>query len=175
MREPRNRVVQLKRFGSADELEVVDAPMPAARTGEVRVRVLAPSVEYTDVVNVANERPLLSWRLISPSLASAASSRHARARSRYSSDFFLFIGIDCPATSLIVLRGTAAYQETTVRTGTKPPPPFMSTPLFGPPGAAVDTDHAVVIAAAAMMIAMVTIFRMSLLHRSNIADCPETR
>jgi NADPH:quinone reductase len=50
MREPRNRVVQLKRFGSADELEVVDAAMPAAHTGEVRVRVLASSIEYTDVV-----------------------------------------------------------------------------------------------------------------------------
>jgi hypothetical protein len=37
----------------------------------------------------------------------------------------------------------------------------MSAPLFGPPGATVDTDHAVVIAAAAMMIAMVMILRIS--------------
>jgi NADPH:quinone reductase len=50
MREPRNRVVQLKRFGGADELEVVDAPLPTADRGEVRIRVLASSVEYTDVV-----------------------------------------------------------------------------------------------------------------------------
>jgi NADPH2:quinone reductase len=50
MREPRNRVVQLRRFGDADELEVVDAPLPTAGRGEVRVRVLASSVEYTDVV-----------------------------------------------------------------------------------------------------------------------------
>jgi NADPH2:quinone reductase len=50
MREPRNRVVQLKRFGDADGLQVVDAAMPTAGTGEVRVRVLASSVVYTDVV-----------------------------------------------------------------------------------------------------------------------------
>ena len=34
---------------AADELEVVEAPLPAAGRGEVRVRVLASSVEYTDV------------------------------------------------------------------------------------------------------------------------------
>src|SRR5262245_21629794 len=50
MTEPRNRVVQVRRFGSPDELEVVDAPLPTAGRGEVRVRVLASSVEYTDVV-----------------------------------------------------------------------------------------------------------------------------
>jgi len=37
----------------------------------------------------------------------------------------------------------------------------MSAPLFGPLGATIDTDHAVVIAADAMMIAMVMIFRIS--------------
>jgi NADPH2:quinone reductase len=45
-----NRVVQVKRFGGPDELEVVDATLPTAGRGEVRVRVLASSVEYTDVV-----------------------------------------------------------------------------------------------------------------------------
>ena len=50
MNEPRNRVVQVRRYGSPDELEVVDAPLPTASRGEVRVRVLASSVEYTDVV-----------------------------------------------------------------------------------------------------------------------------
>jgi NADPH:quinone reductase-like Zn-dependent oxidoreductase len=48
--EPTNRVVQLRRFGGPEELEVVDAPLPAAGRREVRVRVLASSVEYTDVV-----------------------------------------------------------------------------------------------------------------------------
>jgi NADPH:quinone reductase len=48
--EPRNRVVRLRRFGGPDELEVVDAPLPAPGPGEVRVRVLASSLEYTDVV-----------------------------------------------------------------------------------------------------------------------------
>src|SRR5215475_15052863 len=49
MREPRNRVVQVRRFGGPEGLEVVDAPMPKAGRGEVRVRVLASSLEYTDV------------------------------------------------------------------------------------------------------------------------------
>ena len=50
MREPRNRVVQVRRFGDPDGLEVADAPLPTAGRGEVRVRVLASGVEYTDVV-----------------------------------------------------------------------------------------------------------------------------
>jgi len=50
MRESRNRVVQLRRFGDPDGLEVVDAPLPTAGRGEVRVRVLASSVQYTDVL-----------------------------------------------------------------------------------------------------------------------------
>ena len=50
MSEPRNWVVQVRRFGGPDELEVVDAPMPTAGRGEVRVRVLASGIEYTDVV-----------------------------------------------------------------------------------------------------------------------------
>ena len=50
MREARNRVVQVRRFGGPDGLEVVDAPLPTAGRGEVRVRVLASSVQYTDVL-----------------------------------------------------------------------------------------------------------------------------
>ena len=49
-REARNRVVRVRRFGGADGLEVADAPLPAAGRGEVRVRVLAASVQYTDVL-----------------------------------------------------------------------------------------------------------------------------
>ncbi len=50
MSEPRNRTVQVRRFGGSDELAVVDAPLPTAGRGEVRVRVLASSVQYTDVL-----------------------------------------------------------------------------------------------------------------------------
>src|SRR6266850_4586385 len=50
VREPRNRVVQVRRFGGPDGLEVVDAPLPKAGRGEVRVRTLASGLEYTDVV-----------------------------------------------------------------------------------------------------------------------------
>ena len=50
MKGPRNRVVQIRHFGGPDELEVVEAPLPAAGAGEVRVHVLASGLEYTDVV-----------------------------------------------------------------------------------------------------------------------------
>ncbi|MGY8677607.1 medium chain dehydrogenase/reductase family protein [Bradyrhizobium sp. UFLA05-153] len=50
MIEPRNRVVQLRRFGGPEELEVVDAPLPTAGADEVRVRVLASGLEYTDTL-----------------------------------------------------------------------------------------------------------------------------
>jgi NADPH2:quinone reductase len=49
MSEPRNSVVQLSRFGGPEVLEVVDAPLPTAGPGEVRVHVLASGLEYTDV------------------------------------------------------------------------------------------------------------------------------
>ncbi|HEY3357931.1 MAG TPA: medium chain dehydrogenase/reductase family protein [Polyangia bacterium] len=48
--EQRNQVVQVRRFGGPDDLEVVDAPVPTAGRGEVRVRVLASGMEYTDVL-----------------------------------------------------------------------------------------------------------------------------
>ncbi len=50
MKEPRNKVVQVARFGDPGGLQVVGAPMPTAGRGEVRVRVLASSVEYTDTL-----------------------------------------------------------------------------------------------------------------------------
>jgi NADPH:quinone reductase len=49
MMEPRNWAVQVVRFGDPDGLEVVDTPLPTAGKGEVRVRVLASGLEYTDV------------------------------------------------------------------------------------------------------------------------------
>jgi NADPH:quinone reductase len=50
MSERRNRVVQVRRFGGPEDLAVVDAPLPTAGRDEVRVRVLASGMEYTDVV-----------------------------------------------------------------------------------------------------------------------------
>jgi NADPH:quinone reductase-like Zn-dependent oxidoreductase len=49
MKQPENRVVQVSRFGGPEGIDVVDAPMPTAGPGEVRVRVLASGLEYTDV------------------------------------------------------------------------------------------------------------------------------
>src|SRR6476469_9136266 len=50
MTEPRNRVVQVTRFGGPAGLDVVDARLPTPGDSEVRVRVLASSVNYTDVL-----------------------------------------------------------------------------------------------------------------------------
>jgi NADPH:quinone reductase len=50
MGAPRNLVVQVRRFGDADGLQVVDTLLPTAGKGEVRVRVLASGVEYTDTL-----------------------------------------------------------------------------------------------------------------------------
>ena len=50
MTGPRNRIVQIRRFGGPDGLTVADAPLPTAGRGEVRVRVLASSIEYTDTL-----------------------------------------------------------------------------------------------------------------------------
>ncbi len=50
MTASRNRVVQVRRFGDADGLEVVDAAMPTPGRDEVRVHVLASSLHYTDVL-----------------------------------------------------------------------------------------------------------------------------
>jgi NADPH:quinone reductase-like Zn-dependent oxidoreductase len=50
MNEPRNQVVEVKRFGGPEGLGVVDAPLPTAGRGEVRVRMLASGLEYTDVL-----------------------------------------------------------------------------------------------------------------------------
>ena len=50
MTEPRNRVVQVSRFGGADGLEVVDAVLPTAGRGEVRVHVLASSLHTPETL-----------------------------------------------------------------------------------------------------------------------------
>lgn len=50
MATPHNQVVQISRFGDADGLKVADAAMPTAGRGEVRVHVLASSLNYTDVL-----------------------------------------------------------------------------------------------------------------------------
>jgi NADPH2:quinone reductase len=45
-----DRTVQLTRFGNADGLKIIDVPPPEPGPGEVRVRVLASSLNYTDVL-----------------------------------------------------------------------------------------------------------------------------
>ncbi len=50
MNELHNRVVEVRGFGGPEQLEIVEAPLPKPRRGEVRIRMLASSLEYTDVV-----------------------------------------------------------------------------------------------------------------------------
>lgn len=47
---PRNRAVQLDEYGGPERLRVVDLPMPTVAAGEVRVRVLASSINYTETL-----------------------------------------------------------------------------------------------------------------------------
>ncbi len=54
-----NAVVRLERFGSPDELKIVDAPLPVPGPDEVRVRVLASSVQFTDTLIRRNKYPHL--------------------------------------------------------------------------------------------------------------------
>ena len=62
MTEPRNPVVLVMCFGGPEELEVVNAPLPRAGRGEVRVRVLASAVQYTDVLILRHLYPQTSLR-----------------------------------------------------------------------------------------------------------------
>lgn len=50
MPEPLNRAVQLGHYGGPELLRVVDIPMPTAGPGQVRVRVLASSINYTETL-----------------------------------------------------------------------------------------------------------------------------
>jgi NADPH:quinone reductase-like Zn-dependent oxidoreductase len=45
-----NRVAQLNAFGGPEQIAVAEVPMPTPGAGEVRVRVLASSVQFTDTV-----------------------------------------------------------------------------------------------------------------------------
>jgi NADPH:quinone reductase-like Zn-dependent oxidoreductase len=46
----KQRVVLLREFGGPDRLTVVERPVPEPRTGEVLVKVLAASVQFTDIM-----------------------------------------------------------------------------------------------------------------------------
>jgi hypothetical protein len=56
--------------------------------------------------------------------------------------------------------GRTHHHRTNVCIGTVVPPPTRMSILLALPGPDVDTDHAVVIVAAAMMITIVTLLRM---------------
>jgi NADPH2:quinone reductase len=62
MSRPCNRSVQVRRYGGPEGLEVVDTPVPTAGPGEVRVRVLASGMEYTDVLIRRHMYPQTSRR-----------------------------------------------------------------------------------------------------------------
>jgi NADPH:quinone reductase-like Zn-dependent oxidoreductase len=49
MTQPRNRTLQIRRFGDADGLELLDTVLPTTGRREVRVRARPSSIEYNDV------------------------------------------------------------------------------------------------------------------------------
>jgi NADPH:quinone reductase-like Zn-dependent oxidoreductase len=50
MAERRNRAVQLQEYGGPENLRIVDTPLSSGGLGEVRVRVLASSINYTETL-----------------------------------------------------------------------------------------------------------------------------
>lgn len=54
--------VMLERFGGPEELTLVEHAMPTAGAGEVRVRVLAASVQFTDVIMRKGQYPDLKQK-----------------------------------------------------------------------------------------------------------------
>ena len=50
MTESLNRAVQLEHYGGPESLHVTAIPMPTVGPGQVRVRVLASSVNYTETL-----------------------------------------------------------------------------------------------------------------------------
>ena len=59
MAAPHQSVVLLSCFGDPDQFAMVEQPMPVAGPGEVRVRVLAASVQFTDVIIRKGDYPRL--------------------------------------------------------------------------------------------------------------------
>jgi NADPH:quinone reductase len=58
----RQQVLVLKRFGGADGFELVDGAIPTVGPGEVRIRVLAASVQFTDVIMRQGKYPDLKQK-----------------------------------------------------------------------------------------------------------------
>jgi hypothetical protein len=58
----KQRVVLLREFGGPDRLAVVERPVPEPGTGEVLVKVLAASVQFTDIMLRKGQYPGLNPR-----------------------------------------------------------------------------------------------------------------
>ena len=58
----RQQTLVLQRFGGTDGFQLVDGVMPTAGPGEVRVRVLAASVQFTDLVMRQGKYPDLKQK-----------------------------------------------------------------------------------------------------------------
>lgn len=75
---------------------------------------------------------------------------------------------------MAVVACQADHHKRCVRVGTRLPPPNRTSALLALPGPEIDTDHAVVIAVVAMMIAIVILLRNIILHLwidSNDRNC----
>ena len=62
MTPPTQRVLMLRKFGGPDGLAVVEEPVPEPGAGEVLVRVLAASIQFTDVMLRKGQYPDLKER-----------------------------------------------------------------------------------------------------------------
>jgi hypothetical protein len=78
MREPRNRVVQVRRFGGPDGLEVVDAPLPTAGPDEPTSHVSKGQRNLARFCPASGELPLFGGpRLLPLGISDASVEAHA--------------------------------------------------------------------------------------------------
>src|SRR5215475_11561330 len=68
------------------------------------------------------------------------------------------------SVTMAVVACQADHHKRCVCVGTRLPPPNRTSALLALPGPVIDTDHAVVTAAAAMMIPIVMLLRNVILH-----------
>lgn len=81
MAEPRNRAVQLEQYGGPENLRVVNIPLASAGLGEVRVRVLASSINYTETLirrHLYHRLRLTNYHLSWAKMSSAKSTKSVR-------------------------------------------------------------------------------------------------
>ena len=105
---PVQRSLVLRRFGGPESFELVDSPLPSAGQGEVRVRVLAASVQFTDVLLRTGKYPDLKQKRVADLTVTGSYARYRTLRA----DRVIRVPahVDSAEAVALVLSWTTAYQ-----------------------------------------------------------------